>query len=245
MRFHPLRSLLVAANCLGLALAANPAQADPITDIQISFNNWAPGLSALGCSTSGPITACAGGGEGEPGATSGSGALTVTRWNLFLDADPTVSNFIAIQNNLAVAQTFTITVQIPIAPAIGAPITIQGSIVGGATDFNGNGVTLSNSTSSIYTALVDGNPVQTLLDSPQSYSAGSGGSVGFGPASFGPFAIGSPATTSIGITINFTLSPGDLASYTSVFTVTPEPGTLLLVGSGIAGLVAFGSRKRD
>lgn len=236
MRSHLLRSFLAVVGCLGLALAAAPAQADPV----ISFNGWEPGTAALGCSSTGPITTCAG-----TGATSGSGALTVTQWNLFLDADPTVSNFIAIQNNLAVAQTFTITVQIPIAPAIGAPITIQGSIVGGATDFNGNGVTLSNSTGSIYTALVDGNPVQTLLDSPQSYSAGAGGSVGFGPASFGPFAIGSPATTSIGITINFTLSPGDLASYTSVFTVTPEPGTLLLVGSGIAGLVAFGSRKRN
>lgn len=239
MRFRPLRFLLVAAGCLGLAFAATPAQADPITDIQISFNSWAPGLSALGCATSGPITTCAG-----EDATSGSGALTVTEWNLFLDADPTVVNFIAIQNNLAVAQTFTITVQIPIAPAIGAPITIQGSIDGGITDTNGNGATLTNTTSSIYTALVDGLPVQTLLDSPQNIVAGAFGSAPFGSAAFGPFAYAGAATNSIGIQISFTLSPGDLASYTSVFTVTPEPGTLLLVGSGIAGLVAFGSNRK-
>ena len=241
MRSPLLRSFVVAVGCFGLVLGAAPAHSDPITDIQVSFNGWAPGLPALGCSADGPVTSCSG-----TNATSGSGALTVTSWNLFLDADPTVYNFIAVQNNLNVAQTFTITVQIPITPAIGAPLTIQGSIVGGATDINSNGVTISNSGSSIYTALIDGLPVQTLLDSPQSYSAGAGGSVGFGPAAFGPIADLTPATNSIGITINFTLSPGDIASYTSVFTVTPEPGTLLLVGSGIAGLVAFGSgRKRS
>lgn len=238
MRSHLLRSFVAVVGCLGLALAAAPAQSAPITDIEVSFNGWAPGTGALGCSTEGPVTDCAG-----TNASPGSNSFTITSWNLHLDADPTVINFIALQNNLATAQTFTITVQIPIAPAIGAPITIQGSVGGSATDVNGNTVSLTNSTTSIYTALVDGLPVQTLLDSPQAYGAGAYGTAAFGPAAFGPIAAGVPATNSIGITINFTLSPGDIASYTSVFTVTPEPGTLLLVGSGIAGLVTFG-RKR-
>jgi len=238
-----LRSLAVVIGCLGLALALEPAQAAPIDSIQISINGQEPGLEALGCSTDGPITGCV-------GSDANFGDFTVTSWNLRLDADPTVANFIALQNNLATAQTFTITVQIPIAPAIGSPISVQGSVGGSISDFGGPpgaGATLTSAspTTAIYTALVDGNPVQTLLAAPQSFSAGPGGSQVFGPASFGTFPLGIPANNSIGITMSFTLSPGDLVSYTSVFTVTPEPGTLLLVGSGIAGLVAFGSRKRD
>lgn len=236
MRSHLLRSFVAVLGCLGLALAAAPAQAAPY----VSFNGWQPGEVALGCSsTGGPITTCVG-----TNASPGSNNFTVTSWNLFLDSDPVVSNFISIQNNLLTAQTFTITVQIPIAPSIGSPITIQGSVGGSITDFNGNGATLTKPTGAIYTALVDGLPVQTLLNAPQTVTAGVFGSQTFGPASFGPLAYAAPAVSDIGITMSFTLSPGDLVSYTSVFVVTPEPGTLLLVGSGIAGLVAYGRRTR-
>jgi hypothetical protein len=240
-----LRDLLGAAAfaAAALLLGSMPAAAAPLpAGSTFSINGWNPGGDALGCtvSTSNPfVTTCSG-----AGATSGDGNFTVQSWNLTLDADPTVINFFAIQNNLAIAQTFTITVIIPTAGAFGPPSTVSGSIGGSVTDTTGNGATLTNfGTNSIYTALVDGSPVQTLLDDPQSYTAGAFGSQTFGPAGFGPAVVGYGATSTIGIQVQFTLSPGDLASYTSVFTLVPEPGTLLLFATGIAGLAHFGRRR--
>lgn len=207
-----------------------------------SINGWNPGGDALGCtvSVSDPdITDCSG-----SNATPGSGNFTVLNWNLHLDSDPTVLNFFALQNNLAVAQTFTITVIIPTAGTFGPPSTVSGSIGGSITDTTGNGATLTNfGTNSIYTALVDGSPVQTLLNNPQSYTTGAFGSQTFGPAGFGPTVVGYGATSTIGIQVQFTLSPGDIASYTSVFTLIPEPGTLMLVAAGIAGIAHMGRRR--
>jgi len=237
------RRVLMGAFTIAAALllsGATTATASPLPAGSIfSINGWNPGGDALGCSTSGAVTDCSG-----SGATSGSGSFTVVNWNLHLDADPTVINFFALQNNLLVAQTFTITVVIPTAGSFGPPSTINGSIGGSITDTTGNGVQLTNfGTNSIYTALVDGSPVQTLLNNPQNYTAGAFGSQTFGPASFGPTVIGVGATSSIGIQVQFTLSPGDIASYTSVFTLVPEPGTLMLLAAGIAGLAHLGRRR--
>jgi hypothetical protein len=220
-------------------LGAPASQATPFPPgTTFSINGWNPGGTALGCSTDGDVTNCSGSNAGPS-----NGNFTVTSWNLHLDTDPTVVNFFALQNNLNVAQTFTITVLIPIS-TFGPPITVQGSIGGSITDANGNGVQLTSSApTAIYTALINGSSVQTLLNDPQNYTAGSFGSQTFGPASFGPTSLGITATSTIGIQVKFTLSPGDLASYTSVFTVVPEPATLALVIAGLAGVAHFGRRR--
>ena len=237
-----MRRVLTASLFLAAAafLAAPAIQAAPLPAGSVfSINGWNPGGNALGCSTDGFVTDCSGTNAGP-----GSGAFTVTNWNLHLDSDPTVINFFALQNNLAVAQTFTITVSIPTAGTFGPPVTIQGSIGGSVTDTTGNGASLTSAGGNpIYTALVDNVSTQTLLNSPQSFSAGAFGSQTFGPASFGPTSLGIAATSSIGITVRFTLSPGDIASYTSVFTLIPEPTTLLLLASGLAGMAHFGRRR--
>jgi len=234
--------LALAGLALGL-LSAAASSAAPLPPGSIfSINGWNPGGAALGCSVDAldpNVTNCSG---TNAGPTSGN--FTVQSWNLHLDSDPTVTNFFAIQNNLASPQTFTITVQIPTSGTFGPPVTMQGSMGGSITDTTGNGATLTSSApTAIYQALVDGSPVQTLLNDPQSFSAGAFGSQTLGPASFGPLSQNIAATTSIGITIKFTVSPSDLVSFTSVFTLIPEPGTLALLAGGIAGIAHFGRRR--
>jgi len=60
-----------------------------------------------------------------------------------------------------------------------------------------------------------------------------------------PSAPGPAALASIGINLEFTLTPGDSASFTSIFVVEPipEPNTFALVALGLVGLAARRGRR--
>ena len=160
----------------------------------------------------------------------------------------------AVTNTSSVTQTFIINVTLPIAPAFGPPSLIQGSISGSLTDTSsatgfgtvGSATLAAASGGSVYTGLIDGSGVRTLLDDPFSVGvAVANGSAVIGPADFGipvreSIAV---ATTDIGIELRFELSAGDSASFTSVFDVipVPEPGTASLLS---LGLVLIAARRR-
>ncbi len=240
-----LRTLFVA---LGSVALASPASA-VVFDLDIfqggNYQGTA-GAAMLGCvdDVGGlPTAQCTGSG-------AQIGDLGLDMWDFFVDTDPVVSGVIGLTNLSGTTQQFTLLFTLPIAPPIPGATVIGGSIQGGATDNNGDGVTLAAPTgSSFYTALIDGASVQTLYDDPTSYSAGGFLSVNVPSLAYGtpiPSQAGPPALTSIAIRLDFTLTAGDSASFTSNFVVLPlpEPATGGLLALGFVGLAIARKARR-
>jgi hypothetical protein len=180
---------------------------------------------------------------------------TITDWGSIFDIDPQVTNNFTVVNTTLVSQVFTVTVTSPIAPvlptslmrgSIGITITDEGPL---DENEDTDGVATLNSFGGVdvYTALLDGVPVEFLLDDPYTLSCALFNCSTTDSDSFGiPVRIPGPgATLSMGITVSFELSPGDSASVTSVFNIIPipEPSTALTVGLGLLGLAIAGRRR--
>lgn len=193
-----------------------------------------------------PLEGCQPTGQGAQQVCAGSAvgdSFSIPNFTFAFDPDPSVVLFFAIQNTLATEQTFTLSAAVPVVP-VGPGLVINGSIGGSLTDANQDGATLADATGApLYAAIIDGAPVRSLLDAPQSFSTAT--STTIGPAEFGPEVFAGAAASFIALQIQFTLSPGDVASFTSVFNVVPvpEPGTMVLLASGIAGIAAWGRRR--
>lgn len=181
------------------------------------------------------------------GSLEGSNNLWDLEWDCSFDADPFIVSNIVVTNNDIVDQEFNLLMTLPISPAVPNPI-ISGSIVGTLTNLAAGGSATVSAVpgDSIYTALIDGSVEERLMNPDLSaFSTTVTGpfvSGPVGPQSFGPIAGSQNADTSIGLRLRFVLSPGDSASFTSIFEVVPAPASLpLLVGFG---LLAGGRRRR-
>lgn len=174
-------------------------------------------------------------------------------WNLDLDQDPFISNNFALTNNTATVQTYSITVVLPVAPSFPSPSTTFGSISGSLGDTNNDGfaqLTSTASGSAIYSALIDGGTYRQLLADPFSVTTPAVGGATipfptFQPNFFSFIGTEPGVSSTIAITNQFTLTPGDSVNIVSTFRidpVIPAPATMSLLALG--GVVA-GRRRRN
>jgi PEP-CTERM motif len=244
-RRWPLRGAIAVLAIGGGISLASPASSVPVS-LSVSIDGQQASsydASALNCSAGDVVSHCVGGGLVI-------GDLRLDSWDLTFDNDPVVSGPVVVTNLSLISQQFTFLFTLPVAP-IGPSTVIGGSVQGGMTDNTGDGVTVSTAAgSALYSALIDGGTVQTLYADPQSFSAGAFLSGNIANLAFGtpiPSLGGSPVAASIGIKIDFVLTPGDSASFTSNFVVQPipEPATAALFALGLGGLAAAGRKRRS
>jgi hypothetical protein len=238
MRF--LRSHLLAA-LTTVVLVAGPVAASATT-LQIDLGGESVGLGDLTTSYT-PTTY---GGVYTLTAPYAGTNGTISQWSSAYDTDPFVTQNFTVTNPTGVTQTYVFTVTSPIVPQL--PTTLMSGSVGlTITNTADASATLDDNGNAVYTALIDGGSVQTLFDPAYSLSCTPAFCSNSQSTDFGiPVPIGGPgATTSIGIRIQFDLSPGDSAGVTSVFNIVaiPEPVTGALLGAGVLALALAGRRR--
>ncbi len=217
------------------------------------------GVSSVADASTVTVNLCASGGGCWNGVW---GANTVSSWSniaadvagstaviraLQVNPDPVVTNDSIITNNTVSTQDYSMTTTL--ATGAVAPSTVTSGSVGMSLTSNDGSPATGSSVSGapIYTALIDGSPFQTLL-SNYSQTAPAGGTQVFS-ADFGLPGVTFPGPavgSSIGIEIQFALTPGASMAFTSNFQVQPVPlpASLILFGSGLIGLIGLAAITR-
>jgi len=160
-----------------------------------------------------------------------------------VDPDPSIVGNVAITNLTTIPQDYSFAFTLPVAPAF-SPSLLNGSVGLTATADSTAGAVSSVSPDSIYSALIDGSTVKTLLNHPFTLPVAAFDS-NVTTAKFGiptPDA-GGAVNTSIGIKLHFNVTPGDQAGITSQFTANPVPEPTTLMGLALGGLVLARRRK--
>ena len=185
-------------------------------------------------------------GEQQGGSFNG-GAVWDMTWNLTLNQDPSVSGTLTLTNLTNTVRNFAVTFGLPVSPAF-SPSVHGGSISATLTDAGGAvGAQLAPTTNpAIYRGTIDGTTVMSLFGASLSCNSGSLGcftSLTDQDGLPGPTLPGGAVNSSIGMLLNFSLTPGDKVEFATNFQVEPVPlpaaAPLLLFGFG-----AFAAARR-
>ena len=165
------------------------------------------------------------------------------------DIDPFVSLGFNVQNNMGFTMNFVFSVSVPIIP-IASPTVHGGSTGITVTDSNASGsaTVAALAGKSFYSGRIDGSTVLSLFSDPFSVTAGPpAGDSAVATTSLGlPATLPSgPATSTIGIFTEFSLTAGDQMSSTNFFRVEPIPEpTSLALGTFCMMLFSFARKRR-
>jgi hypothetical protein len=178
------------------------------------------------------------------GYTNASAGYALYFHDMSMDLDPSISASVDVVNTTTSVQNYTLIFTLPISP-IGGGTRMAGSTQGGTTDADGSGNGSILSTvgpgSALYFGQIDGVNVLSLFPDLKTITAGAFNSASDSTSAGLPGVTipGPGVLTSIGIEHQFSLTPGDRATFTSVFVVNPvpEPGSLSLLAIGGAALL--------
>jgi len=160
-----------------------------------------------------------------------------------IEPDPTITGNVAITNVTASTQNYSFTFNLPVGVPFN-PSQLNGSVGVTATSDATAGTVASVAPDAVYTALVDGSSVHTLMNNPFSLSAAAFDS-NVATDRFGipaPIA-GGAVNASIGISLHFSVTPGDQAGITSQFTANPVPEPSSFAVLALGGLALIRRRK--
>jgi hypothetical protein len=164
-----------------------------------------------------------------------------------MDPDPSIAYGLAVVD-FGAPSTFGFVFFTPIV-ATGAPNVVTASLVGGLTDFTGDGVSIAPALGqpTLQVAEVFAPATNMGVDVGPAFAAGAGAAGSFyayGPYAAGPIAGPGPGPwTGLSTSTSFTLSGGgDVAALTGFASIEliPEPSTIALIalaGLGIAGML--------
>lgn len=182
-------------------------------------------------------------------ANRGKGLLAVlaaTVAGSYASADILTGKY-TVYNDSASTQEYSVTFTRDLTSPMGDCLA-GGTISGSLVDLDGTGSFLTAVPgAAIYTALVDGQSVASLLTAPFSLSTDPFMAGSFGPVSFGapvPSLSVGPVNNNFQIVLRFLLSSGDSASFNSNLVMQPVPAPGALAVAAASGLFTGRRRRR-